>query len=219
MNKAICMVAAIVWLAACGSKTDANEKNFGAAISQYLDRKGSLCLGVDAWPADVTEFDLRTQNSSPTGKAERMAALESLGLVRGTDTELQQKSQFGGSPRTERVRRYVLTDAAKPFEQHRTIERSGWDGRTQETRTDLCWGRMRLDKVVKWEGPMKFGDYQAARVTYHYRIEDLAGWGADPRIREAFPQTAAIMEGAGRKESAHGVKLTSEGWESTLLND
>jgi hypothetical protein len=29
-----------VLLAECGSKADADEKNFGAAVGQYLDKKG-----------------------------------------------------------------------------------------------------------------------------------------------------------------------------------
>lgn len=45
MKKNIAILAALgtVALAACGSKTDANEKNFGAAMSQYFDKKGDLC--------------------------------------------------------------------------------------------------------------------------------------------------------------------------------
>lgn len=43
MRKAIIGAAAMaVLLAGCGSKTEANEKNFSAAIEQYLDKKGEL---------------------------------------------------------------------------------------------------------------------------------------------------------------------------------
>jgi hypothetical protein len=34
------VLAMKVLLAECGSKADADEKNFGAAVGQYLDKKG-----------------------------------------------------------------------------------------------------------------------------------------------------------------------------------
>lgn len=77
-------------LAGCGSKQDANEKNFGAAISQYLDKKGELCLRLNKWPVDVTEMDLRMQKTMPTGTAGQMEALAAIGLASGTDTEVDQ---------------------------------------------------------------------------------------------------------------------------------
>ena len=48
MKKNIAILAAlsVATLTACGSKTDANEKNFGAAMTQYFDKKGDLCLNT-----------------------------------------------------------------------------------------------------------------------------------------------------------------------------
>ena len=44
MKKAIVVLFGVAVLAGCGSKQDVNEKNFGVAIGQYLDKKGELCL-------------------------------------------------------------------------------------------------------------------------------------------------------------------------------
>jgi hypothetical protein len=85
---AVIVVLGTLTLVACASKTDANEKNFGAALTQYFDKKGDLCLNTKRWPVDVTEMDLRLQKTMQTGTANRMAALEAAGLVKGEDTEL-----------------------------------------------------------------------------------------------------------------------------------
>jgi hypothetical protein len=56
-HKQLAILAAIgtVTLTACGSKTDANEKNFGAALTQYFEKKGDLCLNARRWPVDLNE--------------------------------------------------------------------------------------------------------------------------------------------------------------------
>ncbi len=215
-NKMIFAVAAGVFLAAgCGSKQDANEKNFGAAISQYLDKKGELCLSFGKWPVDVDEMDLSMQKNIPTGKAGQMEALAAVGLVSGTDTEVDVKLMFGNQVRKSKVKRYILTDAGKKFYREGKEDAAiGFDGSKEN---NICYGKKALDKVVKWEGPMKFGDYQEASVKYLYKINELAEWTKKPEFLAAFPNVGKIVEAAGRKEQLHGVKLTNQGWEARGL--
>lgn len=209
-----------ILLAGCGSKTDANEENFGAAVGQYLNKKGELCLNITKWPVDVNEMDLRLQKTMPTGVAGRMAALEAVGLAKSEDTEVPDTG-FDGKPtgRKLKVKRYTLTDAAKSFERQKEVEHFGLNGKTKEMQTDLCWGKKVLDKVVKWEGPMKLGDYQEVYVKYRYKIDGLADWAKKPEFLAAFPSVGQITEDAGKKEQQHGVKLTSVGWESKGLDN
>ncbi|MGZ5202739.1 MAG: hypothetical protein ACXWC4_23495, partial [Telluria sp.] len=63
-------------LSACNSKTSANEKNFGMAVTQYFDKKGDMCLDPVKWPVDVYDIDVRQQKLYPDGVAGQMAALE-----------------------------------------------------------------------------------------------------------------------------------------------
>ena len=84
--------------------------------------------------------------------------------------------------------------------------------RTQEILTDLCWGKRVLDKVVKWDAPMKLGDWQETHVTYTFKIENLAEWAKNPEVQEAFPSIKKTIE--GDKELGLNVHLTSEGWEA-----
>ena len=82
----------------------------------------------------------------------------------------------------------------------------------------MCWGKKALDKIVKWEGPMKFGDYQEAGITYTYKVNNVADWAKKPEVQAAFPVVKSILDGAGSKESKHAIKLTSQGWEAKGLD-
>ena len=111
MKKNIAILAALgtVALAACGSKTDANEKNFGAAMSQYFDKKGDLCLNTKRWPVDLSEMDLRLQKTMQAGSANQMAALEAAGLVKGEDTEVDIMGIMGKPTGAKaKIKRYTL---------------------------------------------------------------------------------------------------------------
>ncbi|WP_338862070.1 hypothetical protein IHE31_10640 [Mycetohabitans rhizoxinica] len=66
------------------------------------------------------------------------------------------------------------------------MEQIGLNGRTKEMQTDLGLGKKALDKVVKCEGTMKFGDYQEANVKYQYKIDGLADWAKKPESLAAF---------------------------------
>jgi len=187
-------------LAACNSKTSANEKNFGAAIGQYLGKKGDMCLDPVTWPVDVYETDLRQQKLYPDGVAGQMAALEAAGLARGEDTE--------ASGMKVKIRRYTMTDAARPF--LRTDAR-------QVSR--LCWGRKSLDKVVRWADPAKVGDHEESSVIYTYKLSDVAGWARKPQVKEAFPILGRTVDGEHTQKEKLYLKLTPQGWEALGLND
>jgi hypothetical protein len=210
-------------LAGCGSKQDANEKNFGAAIGQYLDKKGELCLRLNKWPVDVTEMDLRMQKAMPTGTAGQMEALAAVGVVSGADTEVDELGGIGPSynkptGRKFKVKRYVLTDAGKKFYSEKEVTQIGFGGTKKVMQGDICYGKKSLDKIVKWEGPMKFGDYQEANVKYLYKIDGLADWTKKSEFQTAFPYIAQVIDAAGKKEQQGGVKLTSLGWEPKGLD-
>ena len=215
----IAIIGAVALLAACGNKTDANEKNFGAAMTQYFEKRGDLCLNTRSWPVDVSEVDLRLQKTIQTGSAGQMAALEAVGLVKGEDTTVDIVGFFGKPTGSKiKVKRYTLTQMAKPFIQEKNVDSIGLNGKATAKQTDLCWGKKALDKIVKWEGPMKLGEYQEAGVTYTYKVNNAADWTRKPEIQAAFPVVKNILDGASSKESRHGIKLTSQGWEAKGLD-
>lgn len=188
-------------LSACGGKTAANAENFGTAVTQYLDRKGEMCLDPIAWPVDVYEVDLRQQKLYPDGVAGQMAALEAAGLARGEDTQLAVNGA------DVKIRRYAMTDAAKPY------VRAG-AGRQER----ICWGRKSLDKVVRWTDPAKVGDHQEAAVIYTYKLSNVAGWARKPQLKEAFPVLGRTVDGERKQQEKLYLRLTPQGWEALGLN-
>lgn len=207
----------IAIVSGCSSKTDPNEKNFGAAIAAYLDKKGELCLNNDTWPIDVTEMDVKLDRPSFPGKPSRMSALESAGLVSASAQELDIKN-WRGQPtgRKSKITRYELTTKGKSFF-HPDGDAS--EASAQEIRGKLCYGKKALDKVVKWEGPMKLGDYQEAGVKYRYKVDGLADWATNEKIQVLYPVIKQTITGAGTDLQSHGVHLTSEGWEANGIDN
>ncbi|WP_253901053.1 hypothetical protein [Stenotrophomonas maltophilia] len=218
-NIAILVALSGAGLTGCGSKTDANERNFGAAMTHYFDRKGALCLNINRWPIDLSEMDFRLQKTMEAGSVSKMAALEAAGLVRGEDTEVDRVGMWGKPTGAKtRIRRYTLSDDAEPFVQEKQVASTGLNGTSIDKQVDLCWGKKALGEIVKWEGPMKFGDYQVADITYTYEVKDLAGWARAPEVQAAFPALKSVLDGAGSERRRHTVKLTSEGWEANGLD-
>jgi hypothetical protein len=194
-------------LSACDSKTSASEKNFGAAVTQYLARKGDLCLDPVAWPVDVYETDLRQQKLYPDGVAGQMAALEAAGLARGEDTSLPG-AVVDGKATAVKARRYVMLDAAKPY----LRANAG-------NKPRLCWGHKSLDKVVRRAEPAKVGDHEEASVVYTYTLSKVVPWARQPQIKEAFPDLGRTVDGEHTQKEKLNLRLTPQGWEAPGLND
>jgi hypothetical protein len=194
-------------LSACSSKTSANEENFGLAISQYFDKKGDLCLDPIKWPVDVYEIDIRQQKLYPDNAAGQMSALEAVGLARGEDIELPG-AVVNGKASGVKVRRYIMTDAAKPY----LHAKAGKQPR-------ICWGRKSLSKVIRWADPAKVGDHEESSVIYTYKLSNVADWARKPQVKEAFPELGRNIDGERSQKEKMYVKLTPNGWEAFGLND
>jgi hypothetical protein len=213
MNKiAITLVLGVTLsaaLSACDSKTSANAKNFAITVTQYFEKKGNMCLDPVKWPVDVYETDLRQQKLYPDGVAGQMAALETVGLAKGEDTELPG-TFVDGKPNglKVKVRRYTMLDAAKPYLRA--------DAGRQPR---ICWGRKSLDKVLRWAAPTKVGDHEESSVIYTYKLSNVADWARKPQIKEAFPVLGRTVDGEHTQNEKLYVKLTPQGWEALGLND
>jgi len=207
MNKTLislaCCATLSAGLSACDGKTAANEKNFGITVSQYVGKKGEMCLEPVAWPVDVYETDLRQQKLYPDGVAGQMAALAAAGLASGEDVELP--GTLAGSK--VKVRRYTMADAAKPY----LRSAAGQPPR-------LCWGRKSLDKVVRWADPAKAGDHEESSVIYTYRLSGVAPWARTPQVKEAFPVLGRTVDGERTQQEKLYVRSTPQGWQALGLN-
>ena len=194
-------------LSACSSKTSANEENFGLTITQYFDKKGDLCLDPIKWPVDVYDIDVRQQKMYPDNAAGQMSALEAVGLAKGEEVELPG-TVVDGKASAVKVRRYTMTDAAKPY----LKTKPGKQPR-------ICWGRKSLSKVIRWADPAKVDDHEESSVIYTYKLSNVADWARKPQVKEAFPELGRNIDGERSQKEKMYVKLTPNGWEAFGLND
>jgi len=175
-------------LCACENPTAANGKNFSAAVSHYLEKKGELCLPPMTWPVDVK---LQQQ---PQGKYQRneifvqMKALEAVGLVQGENIG-------------DDIRRYSLSAAAQVFVK-------------ENKQPVLCWGQMALDELVQWDIESLITDKEA-QVKYTYKIDHLADWAHDIGMRLAFPVIKDSMLNRERPRTIL-LKRTANAWEVSV---
>lgn len=194
-------------LSGCNDPKEANAKNFTKAIEQHLSQHGEVCLEEVKWPVKVA-----VQTAPPSwgdfahSDDNKMAALEGAGLVAWTMDE--KKDTFDKAIRTEL---YSLTDTGRQYLIERNIRNFLGDGFTK--RTDLCWGRMRLDEIRKWIGPVQVGHSQVVSVKYIYHIDGAPEWAKTPAIGKAYPAIRELLAGQGNVERNADLQLTNLGWE------
>ncbi len=133
-----------------------------------------------------------------------MAALETAGLVRSSDTVAATPGIFGpGAPR--RVKRYEPTEAGKKYLQQ--------DSAALGQSAGFCYGDKSVDSIVKWTEPVTAGPYSQSEVTYTYKIADLAPWADRPDVQREFGDVRTIVNGASKSNEIAGLQLTNKGWE------
>lgn len=204
------VLAVSTFLSACGSSTEASDKNFRAALQQHFDQRGDLCLNLPRWPIDVPEAEQRLAAVLATSIGAQMAALAAAGLVVGEEVEVTPASMFGSPLDSKvKVRRYRPSAAAKAFTRSAEGESGSQGGDTPEGRTDLCWGKQALERIVQWEGPIKLGDYQEAEVTFTYKVKHQASWARHPQCGRRFRRFNRCWQGRRTARAAifrHRVK-------------
>ena len=206
------LLASATLLIACNNKQDANDKNFSAAMDQYLVKHGEMCLGslyLRKWPVDIVDRTGLNFQLAPraTDEAAQLKALEAVGLVKGANVEIDQLG-YDRKPtgRMSKVRRYVLTDTGNKMRRDR-------DGRA-----DICYGNKRLDRIVKWDNVASFGSETGTTVSYYYKVDGLQNWALAPEMQAAFPHVKKSVDNAGKELTRHGLKLTNLGWEANGID-
>jgi len=193
-------------LTACNNPAAINGKNFSDAVEQHLQETGDLCLPFIAWPVDVDMQDAtaRPKNNMP----EMMKIMESVGLVQSTEMML---------PTQKYVKRYTLTEYARPFLKEKIIsgnipQRYPLKAISNKKKYPvLCWGKMALKDIEQWHVETLISENEA-NVSYTYRIADMASWADDKGMRWAFPSIVTTMRD---QDKIHKIQLRRTGvaWE------
>ena len=194
-------LAGAVSLAACNDAKKPNDSNFRMAINQYLAKHGKACTWIGRpFPVDVSESEQKLQS----GMSSQMAALETAGLVRSSDTVAATPGIFGpGAPR--RVKRYEPTDAGRKYLRQVPAVLGQSAG--------FCYGDKTVDSIVKWTEPVTTGPYSQSEVTYTYKIANFAPWAERPDIQREFGDVRTVVNGVSKSNEIAGVQLTNQGWE------
>ena len=194
-------LAGAVSLAACNDAKKPNDSNFRMAINQYLAKHGKACMWIGRpFPVDVSESEQKLQS----GMSSQMAALETAGLVRSSDTVAATPGIFGpGAPR--RVKRYEPTDAGRKYLRQVPAVLGQSAG--------FCYGDKTVDSIVKWTEPVTTGPYSQSEVTYTYKIANFAPWAERPDIQREFGDVRTVVNGVSKSNEIAGVQLTNQGWQ------
>ncbi len=75
----------------------------------------------------------------------------------------------------------------------------------------LCYARREIVKIASYTAPDELLGVKVSRVSYAYKLRDIASWAKTSPVQNAFPQ---IKEGLSRPDRTDtgGVVLTSDGW-------
>ena len=189
----------------CNSAKNANESNFKAAINQYLSTNGKTCVPVlHPFPIDIPVA--RLHDSS--GTAAEMAALESAGLLHSSNTTAVVHGMLDalrGPTPPQPVKRYEPTATGQKYlQQYPTVIGQA---------NGFCYGQKQVDSIVKWDEPVTQGSYSVTRVTYTYKLEQLADWARRPGIQRTFPVIKATLDQAKTNQEID-LHLTNKGWEA-----
>ncbi|MBP0625420.1 hypothetical protein [Cupriavidus consociatus] len=209
------LLFAATLVVACGNKHDASEENFAAAVNQYLDKHGDLCLTLLQWPTDIPvekiEVSKVMKRDSP---AKYLDALVAAGLASESDIVVDQL-RYDGKPNGHayNVKRYVLSEIGRRYYREQSTSAVGGSPEVG----DLCFGKAALDKIVKWDTPMNLRGPQQEQVTYTYKIDNLAEWAMNPAVQKAYLGLQYTIANAGKQQKTHDLTLTNNGWEANGL--
>jgi len=191
---------------ACRTKVDPTRAGLERGMQAYLERRGDLCVDRRRWPIDVLA------GGDQTADAIQLPVLEQLGLA--TSAVIQVRAEGAATP--FQARRYRLTaEGHRLYLDRETRLPAAPEDSRADQRADLCFARLTLDKVTRWE-IQKEGAASTALVYYTYHA-DAPAVVRDPRFGRVFPAVARVLAGAGNAELVEGFTLTPAGWTANEL--
>ncbi len=193
------LAAIATLLTACSDPKAANEKNFKAAIQNYLDGAYPQCYFTGDFPAIVPMFDAR-------GTKATLKALVSARLLSEKD-EPHETEVFGGKKvviqptfhLTEEGKKFYKTDATK------TLSGKMIGG--------FCMGKASVKDVSQFSEPSDMFGQRVSQVNYTYEVDGLPAWAKSPETLAAIPSLRADVESAKTPIKKLDVFiLTNNGW-------
>jgi hypothetical protein len=211
----VATLAALAALAGCHSaKSQAPTRdNFTAALDDYLEQRGHLCVAKYDWPIVVTDADVKARSLD----AQQMPYLEALGLATHRETQVSRPGADGAAA-TLPAREYTLSAQGEKYYLHVPVVVATPTQRVTHA-ADLCVAKLTLDRLFGWEKPQTINGRTATSLLFSYRIVDPAPWMQTADARHAFPMAMRAIDNAGVLQLRLGVHLTPDGWIADELTD
>lgn len=196
----------VLSLTACRSKTDATADNFAKTIDDGLVAKNVyLCSPELSFPVR----DGQNLRALWPDTFTALQALERAGKVKSRLVPVQDRSDaVDGSGQ---VKAWSPVDDKDPLFVHQM--KSNLDGVGKHLVGQYCYGKKRVEKVLKWEGPSQMGGSTIAIAYYTYKLDNLQPWARNPVLRSGTHLIGDHVDGQGKTLVSAPLVLTNKGWE------
>jgi hypothetical protein len=77
---------------------------------------------------------------------------------------------------------------------------------------ELCYGRLRLGKLIDYTRPMTFAGITSVQLEFTYQVDGIADWAKAADTQRAFPEISDELDGA-RQIQRVPIVLTQHGWQ------
>ena len=215
----ILTAASAVAIPALAAKSDANRENFEKAISSYQKQAGNLCMGSIVWPSSFPNDDMRmVKSNGSVGLIDEMEALEAAGFVKQSNV-MMTGTGWDMKEHTVKAKRFELTEKGKLHTSPTRVKVFDIKATPNSKIVDgagFCIGRVELINVVKWDMPVKLGEYQEVSVSWKGKFVGLPDWTREQAVRNKLP-VLKILDEQGPIDKRAKLKMTSEGWEVISL--
>lgn len=187
------LAAVALLLAGCGSDPKAvNDASFKTALQGWFD-EDPVCTRLVAMGDVPLVREVRNRIDQKEIEAAVAAGLLSVEPFRAVP-------RFGKTPVD--YRRYTPTEAGK--DAIRKNDRGLGS-------VDICFARRQIEGIETFTEPADMAGIHLSRVTYRYRLVDIASWTDDEAIKVALP---AIGRALARSpaQATDTLMLTNKGW-------
>jgi len=196
-------IAASVLLGACSSPKDANEKNFKAAIQDYLSQD-QACMRIFDRRDELPTIQVKSNRYNDDLRIKTFDALVSYGIF----TVEKNEEEGNNSVKRHKVKSYTLTDKGKEFVQ---VKNTSYSGDTNE----LCYGEYEVVDIENFTEPTihPFLGAKTSDVQFTYKAKNVADWAKSDVLKNLYKNVKKDINSKDEAiQDSNVLVLTNNGW-------
>lgn len=185
----------------CSDPKAANEKNFKAAIQNYLDTAYPKCYVATNFPT-TTEYDVDRTTV-------KLRALVKVGLLSESVGSREIITHFGnGGKKSIPTPSFDLTEEGRKF--YKADVRGELSNRKIG---GFCLGKAIVKNITQFSEPADMFGHRISRVNYTYEVSGLPAWAKSPEIISVIYELKADVESDKTPiKRLDTLLLTNNGW-------